>query len=85
LQPARASLSRTATPADVTSFNISLTVSGSSFNKRVGFIELLLVLFKSMASAVAPTEHLLGFALQKLRGSLRPIPATEAVFSKGFL
>jgi len=28
---------------------------------------------------------LLGFALQKLHGSLRFIPATDAVFSKGFL
>jgi hypothetical protein len=30
------------------------------------------------------TGHLLGFALQKLRGSLRRIPATDAVFSKDF-
>ena len=28
------------------------------------------------------TVHLLGFALQKLRGSLRRIPAMHAVFSK---
>jgi len=28
---------------------------------------------------------LLRFALQELRGSLRRIPATDAVFSKGFL
>jgi hypothetical protein len=27
----------------------------------------------------------LGFALKELRGSLRVMPATEAVFSKGFL
>jgi D-lactate dehydrogenase len=31
------------------------------------------------------TGHLLGFALQKLRGSLRRIPATVAVSSKTFL
>jgi hypothetical protein len=85
LQPARASLSRTATPPDVTSANISLTVSGSSFNKRIGFIESFPVLFKGMASAVAATKRLLGFALQKLRGSLRGIPAMDAVFSKGIL
>ena len=30
----------------------------------------------------ADGRHLLGFALQKLRGSLRLIPATDAVFSK---
>jgi hypothetical protein len=30
----------------------------------------------------ATTRRLLGFALEKLRGSLRPIPARDAVFSK---
>jgi len=29
--------------------------------------------------------QVLGFALQKLRGSLRLIPSTHPVFSKGFL
>jgi len=38
-----------------------------------------------MASAGGVTERLLAFALQKLRGSLRLIAATDAVFSKGFL
>jgi hypothetical protein len=37
------------------------------------------------AQAAPKTGHPLSFALQKLRGSLRHIPATEAVFSKGFL
>ncbi len=31
------------------------------------------------------TRQVLGFALQKLRGSLRLIPSTDAGFSKGFL
>src|SRR4030095_5402702 len=84
LPPARASLSRTATPPDVSSLNISLTVSGSSFYKRVGFIESLRA-SKTAASAGNATGHLLAFALQKLRGSLRRIPATDAVFSKDFV
>jgi hypothetical protein len=39
----------------------------------------------SEAEAASMTGHLLAFALQKLRGNLRGIPATNAVFSKGFL
>jgi hypothetical protein len=31
------------------------------------------------------TRQVLGFALQKLRDSLRLIPSMDAVFSKGFL
>jgi hypothetical protein len=37
------------------------------------------------AQALDPDSTTLNFALQKLRGSLRLIPATDAVFSKGFL
>ena len=36
------------------------------------------------SSSVDVLGKFLDFALQKLRGSLRRIPATEAVFSKGF-
>ena len=41
LQPTCASISRTGNSSNVTSFNISLVVSASSLNKRVGFIESL--------------------------------------------
>src|SRR5262245_3077189 len=46
LQPACASVSRSGNSSDATSFNISLVVSVSSPNKRVGFIESLPVLPK---------------------------------------
>ena len=53
LQPACASLSRTANSSIAFSFNISLTVSGSSRNKKVGFIESLLVRLKAMVLVMA--------------------------------
>jgi len=53
LQPACASVSRTGNSSNATSFNISLAVSASSLNKRVGFIESLPVLPKLRRSLVA--------------------------------
>jgi hypothetical protein len=39
----------------------------------------------NQAESLTITRQVLGFALEKLRGSLRLIPSTDAVFSKGFL
>src|SRR4030095_382629 len=53
LQPACASVSRTANPSNATCFNISLPVSTSSVNNRVVFIESLLLQLNAIAAAAA--------------------------------
>jgi hypothetical protein len=72
---------------------------GKRANKKMGVYSQSLPTFTSIVIArpiaematepggvqLTITRQVLGFALQKLRGSLRPIPSTDAVFSKGFL
>jgi hypothetical protein len=49
------------------------------------FVNGLIPMQPKQAQALEPDSTTLAFALQKLRGSLRRIPATDAVFSKGLL
>jgi hypothetical protein len=64
--------------ANLHSVVIERRIAKINLSNKVGFIESFPVRPK-LTSGGSTTGHLLSFALQKLRGSLRLIPAVDAV------
>jgi hypothetical protein len=71
-------------PPDVTSPNISLTVSGSSFNKRIGFIESLLVHSKVWRLLLRQCAFI-GFCFAKIAWQFAPHTRDGGCFLEGIL